>query len=297
MLPRKLGLAAVSLFSAPLLAVVFTSRVAWASSKDECVEAHGRGQDQREKGQLVRARQTFMSCAQSSCPNLIQGDCARFGEELSRLVPSVSFGARDARGGDLAATSVYVDDALVATRLDDGRSFDLDPGKHVVRFVHDGGETTLKVVLSQGDRGRSVVATFADVNAGPGPVKEAPAAPSAPSRPVLPLVVAGVGAVALVTGGVMMAVGLHQVPSGCSVSSKECAAPPGDPSFAAASQGVSFANVGLGIGLGGAVAMVSGLVWYVAQPAQAPRIQTGRRGVLQPWIGRGAGGLAMSGAF
>ncbi len=292
---RVLRLAVLTVLAA-VACVLCAPRMAWASPKDECIEAHGRGQDQREKGQLVRARQTFLSCAQSGCPNLIQGDCARFGEELSRLVPSVSFAARDARGGDLPGTTVYVDDTLVATRLDDGKSYDVDPGKHLVRFVHEDRETSLKLVLNQGERGRSVVATFADVNPAPLVSREAPAA-SVPGRPVLPLFVAGVGAAAVVTGGVILALGLHEVPSSCSVSSKDCAAAPGDPAFASASHGVSLANVGVGVGIGGAAAMVGGLVWYFTQSTDAPPTQTGKRGRLEPWVGRGSGGVAAVGTF
>ncbi len=269
--------------------------------KDECVDAHGRGQDLREKGQLTRARQVFLSCAQSSCPGLIQGDCARFGEDLDRLVPTVSFTARDAKAADLPNTSVYVDDTLVATRLDDGKSYNVDPGKHVVRFVHDGKETTITAVLTQGEKGRVLVATFIDrsATASPTPTETSAAAPQA-RRPVLPLVVAGIGAAAFATGGVLLALGLHQVPSSCSVSSKECAAAPGDPAFADAQSGTSLANVGLGVGLGGAAMLIGGVVWYIVQPRTLPTEPTRAAFIhplVQPFIGRDSGGLAVQKSF
>src|ERR1700733_12585341 len=92
------------------LAASFFATECWALSKDECLEAHGRGQDQRDSGRLTLARQTFLTCAQSACPALVQADCARFGEELDRVVPTVSFAARDTTGGDLPDAVVYVDD-------------------------------------------------------------------------------------------------------------------------------------------------------------------------------------------
>ena len=46
--------------------------------------------------------------------------------------------------------------------LDDGKPYDLDPGKHAVRFVHEGRETTVTVVLNQGEELR-YVASFADL--------------------------------------------------------------------------------------------------------------------------------------
>jgi hypothetical protein len=266
------------------VAALLVPRTSAAGSREECVEAHGRAQDLRERGQLARARQTFLTCAQSSCPNVVQQDCARFSEELAQLVPSVSFSARDASAGDLPSTTVYVDDVLVATRLDDGRAYELDPGKHVVRYVHDGKETTLKVVLNQGERGRLLVATFVDRAAPPrrdaaAPAEPIEAAPSfEPRRPIFPLIVAGIGAAAAITGGALFAVGSSSVPDACSVSTKECATAPNDPAIGKAESGMRLANTGLAIGIGGAVTLIGGLVWYLVQPASTPDSRRARIG-------------------
>jgi hypothetical protein len=268
-----------------------------AASKDECVDAHGKGQDLREKGQLVRARQMFMACAQSSCPNLIQGDCARFGDELERIVPTVTFGARDSKAADIPNTSVYVDEVLVATRLDDGKSYELDPGKHMIRYVHDGKETTLKVILSQGEKGRVLVATFVDPRSSSSPASAIfnteTTPPPAPKKPMLPLVVAGVGAAALAAGGALFAVEMGKVPSNCSVGTKECAAPPNDPSFQDAHAATSMANVGLGVGIAGAVLLVTGIIWYVASPATTSTPSDSQPPTLQSWAGRNQGGFSL----
>jgi hypothetical protein len=149
-------------------------------------------------------------------------------------------------------------------------------------------------VLNQGEKARNVVAAFS----GPKDVSsklEAAAAPQ-PRRPMLPLAVAGVGGAAAVTGAVLVAVGLHQVPSNCSLSSRQCTATPGDPSFGAARQGVSLANVGIGVGLGGATMLVGGLVWYFLQPPRLPT-EGAHLEAVQPWIGYGSGGVAMSARF
>jgi len=241
-----------------------------AGSREECVDAHSRAQDLRERGQLAQARRTFLTCAQSSCPSVVQQDCARFSEELAQLVPSVTFGARDANAADLPATTVYVDDAILATRLDDGKSYELDPGKHVVRYVHDGKETTLRVVLNQGERGRLLVATFLDKSP-PRRERETPETVEPPvtesHRSALPLVFAGLGAAAAVTGGVLYAVGNGSVPDNCTVSTKECASAPNDPSLSKAESGVRLANTGLAIGISGAVTLVGGIIWYLVQPS------------------------------
>ena len=260
------------LFSVLAASVLLVPATSAAGNREECVDAHSRAQDLRERGQLAQSRRMFLTCAQSSCPSVVQQDCARFSEELGQLVPSVTFGARDASAADLPATTVYVDDNIVATRLDDGKSYEFDPGKHVVRYVHDGKETTLRVVLNQGERGRLLVATFLDKSAPPRraerdtpEVTEPPVAES--HRSVVPLVFAGLGAAAAITGGVLYAIGYGSVPDSCSVSTKECATPPNDPSLAKAESGVRLANTGLAIGISGAVTLVGGLVWYLMQPS------------------------------
>jgi hypothetical protein len=266
---------------------------AWASSKEECLEAHSRGQDMRDAGRLTTARQAFMACAQTSCPQLIQADCARFGEELERLVPTVSFAARDPNGGDLPDTVVYVDDQPVAMRLDEGKAYDLDPGRHAVRFVHEGRETTVTVVLTQGDKARSVIATFADLT-GPGHTVSEPApAVVQPHRPVGPLLVAGIGAAAAVTGIVLTIVGLKQVPDDCSVGSHQCVAAPGDPSFDQAHRGVTMANFGVATGIGGAALLAGGAIWYFAQPLKLPK----EVGGVAPWLGDRSGGVSVRAKF
>ena len=248
-------------------------------TREECVDSHGRAQDLRERGQLSRARQTFLACAQSSCPPLVQQDCARFSEELAQLIPTVTFSARDANAADLPVTTVYVDDTLVTSRLDDGRSYELDPGKHVVRYVHDGKETSLKVVLNQGERGRLLVATFIDRAARrERETVETTEPPSMESkRSALPLVIGGIGAAAAITGGVLYVLGSSSVPDSCSVSTKECAGPPNDPALAQAESGVRLANTRLAIGISGVVVLVGGVVWYLLQPSRAP---DSRRGTI-----------------
>ena len=265
----SLPITSALVLAATVLLVPATSA---AGNREECVDAHSRAQDLRDRGQLAQARRTFLTCAQSSCPSVVQQDCARFSEELAQLVPSVTFGARDANAADLPATTVYVDDVILATRLDDGKSYELDPGKHIVRYVHDGKETTLRVVLNQGERGRLLVATFLDKSASaPRREREAPETTEPPvaesKRSAFPLVIAGIGAAAAVTGGVLYALGTGSVPDACSTSTKECATPPNDPSIAKAESGVRLANTGLAIGISGAVVLVGGLVWYLVQPS------------------------------
>ncbi len=269
----RMGGRAFAFATCAVLAVLGAERVAGAAppSKDECIESHSRGQDYREKGQLSDAKRLFLICAQQSCPALIQSDCAKFGEDLSRIVPSVSFSARDAKGNDLPDTQVFVDGQLVAQRLDDGKAHDVDPGKHTVRFLRNGKDAIVSVVIAVGEKGRNITATIdtgvasgasGGVTAGAGNPPGRDEGAGGMSRPVFPLVVAGIGGAALITGGVLALVGIGGVPDQCSRSSHECAAPPGDPVFSDAKSSINLANIGLGVGIAGAVLGVGGLVWY-----------------------------------
>jgi hypothetical protein len=75
-----------------------------------------------------------------------------------------------------------------------------------------------------------------------------------------------VGAAAAVAGGVLFGLGSGSVPDSCSMSTKECSAPPGDPAYAKAASGVQLANTGIAVGISGAITLIGGLVWYFVQP-------------------------------
>lgn len=303
-----------------LVAVLLVPALAGAQSKEACLDAHGKGQDLREAGKLSEAREQFLRCAQSACPSLVQTDCARFGEELQRIVPSVTFVARDGRGNDLTEVTVYVDDAQVTGKLS-GRSYDVDPGSRTVRFVYGDKTVEQKVIISQGEKGRTIAATFeepatstgsvagAGVGAGGAAVGAATAPPSsgadsaAPAgRPVGPLLVSAAGVVVMAAGAVTIGVGLSDVPDDCSYSDKECVAPPGAPVFEEATSAAEKVNVGIIVSAIGGGAAIGGLIWYFAQDAgveganaaaKAGTVEKAAkqsaRGATAPWRQGGAG--------
>jgi hypothetical protein len=233
-----------------------------------------------------------MSCAQKTCPALIQDDCARFSDELDRAQPNVTFAARDGAGADLPDTTVYVDGVLTATRLDDGKLHDVDPGQHAIRFRSGSREITQTVVVNEGERGRLILATF-------GPVlglfagHPAPGAP-APlgTRPSGPLWLTGAGVAVVATGITVGVVGLRLVPPECSLSGHTCAVPPGDPALDRARSAVTLTDVGLVVGAAGLAVTSVGLLWRLVAPR---RIETGR--TWTPWIVAGGGGLSVGGTL
>ena len=269
-------------------------------SKEECLDAHGKGQDAKEQGKLTLARKLFLTCAQPSCPTLVSNDCARFADDLTRQQPSISLAARDGSGTDLPDTTVYIDDVLVATRLDDGRPHDVDPGKHLIRFTNGGKEQTVTIVIGAGEQGRTVAATFGQPKAG-GPNLTSSSSPAAP-KPAAPQDIHPTGAKALMIGGLVVTVAgaafgafeLSRVPSQCSISTNQCAAAPGDQVFSDAQSAVHLANLGwvaTGIGL---AAAIGGTVWYytgVKHPENKEHF------AVAPWASSDGGGFAVGGAW
>lgn len=284
--------------SALVLASLLDSRSAAADdvSKDVCIDAHSRGQDAREQGKLSMARMLFITCAQSQCPALVQDDCARFADELDRLQPWLSFAARDGRGNDLPDTAVYVDDQLLLTRLDDGKAHAVDPGKHVVRFSHAGRDEAVTVVVGTGEKGRTVSATFATPPSGSDaapvaqPAQAAPSPRSGRSRAARALIIGGAALAA--AGSTLGIIGLTRVPESCSLSSHDCAAPPGDASFDDAAQAVRLSNVGWSVAGIGAAALTAGLVWLFKGAKPAEEGETDK--LVAPLVAPGGGGLSFA---
>ena len=268
-----------------------------APTKEECIDAHVRGQELRNQNQVSRARTTFLTCANAACPQLVQADCARFADELEKLVSSLTFSARDDQGVDLPDTQVFVDDNQVAARLDTGAPFEVDPGPHTVRFVHDGKTVVHPIVVDEGEKARHIAATFGDQNnsATSTAVAQHGKPKEEESRPILPLVVTGVGAAAVVTGLVLTFVGFGKVPDGCSTSSHQCMAAPGTTTFNDAKSGVKLANAGIGTTIAGGAVVAGGLIWYFMQPTEKTTTTGGLH--VSPWAGGNSGGLSAFGTF
>jgi hypothetical protein len=269
-------------------------------SKEECVDAHSRGQDAKDAGKLSLARKLFLTCAQSACPQVVENDCARFADELSRMQPSISLVARDTSGADLPDTTVYVDDVLLVTRLDDGKPHEIDPGKHVVKFTNAGRDRVITVVIGVGEQGRTVAASFDAPQAGaPKPVltlQQDVAKPKATG----PKTTHPTGSKVLIYGGAALAVGgtalgifeLMRVPGNCSVSTHQCSAPPGDPSIATAHSAMQTANLGWMVGAVGVAAVAGGVAWYVTGSKTEKEHLA-----VAPWATTTAGGLAIGGSL
>jgi hypothetical protein len=284
-------------------AILVPSSVATAEtlSKEACVDAHSRGQDARDGGKITLARKLFLQCAQSGCPAAVQGDCARFADDLSNLQPTVNFVARDGNGNDLPNTTVYVDGVLVATNID-GRPVEIDPGNHTVKFSNGGKDEVVTVVIGSGEKGRVVQARFGAATAassssgatGAGDATPKPRGPKT-THPKGSMAVVISGGVLAIAGGAIAFYGKSQVPSQCQLSTHECAAPPGDPVFDDAKSAAGTMNLGIAAAGVGVAALAGGLVWYFAGAKTDKESATQQ--AIAPWVSSSGGGVSVLGRF
>jgi hypothetical protein len=140
-----------------ILAIGLLTTQARAQSEgvDACIRADTRMQELRKEGKLREARKKAPACMLEECPDMIRKHCATLAEEIGREIPTILFDVRDAAGTALVEVQVWVDDELVAERLD-GRPVELDPGPHRAHVEWAGSEVQVTSVAKAGEQ-RQVV--------------------------------------------------------------------------------------------------------------------------------------------
>lgn len=153
------------------LAVVVTAAGVFFSGADaradnaECLKGFEQGTAARDRGKLREARRQFVTCAADTCSKTLRVDCAKLLDDVESSLPTVVFGAKDARDADVFDVSVYVDGERVVGH-DEGKAVPFDPGPHVVRFEREGSKPVEeKVLLRAGERNRHVIARFGEEEA------------------------------------------------------------------------------------------------------------------------------------
>jgi hypothetical protein len=101
--------------------------------KNRCADAYEATQRERAAGHLLAARTDGIFCAQASCPDVLREDCAKWAGELGASIPSLVVEARGPSGELLSDVRVQQDGAPFKDHLD-GRSQEVDPGRHRFRF-------------------------------------------------------------------------------------------------------------------------------------------------------------------
>jgi hypothetical protein len=148
---------------------VFLAALSWpglahaeggTATKDACLAAADQGQNQRDDGLYLSARESFATCARDVCPNVIAQSCTRWLREVEENTPTVVLGAKDERGNDLTDVTVSFDFEPLATTLD-GKPVPIDAGQHVLRFERQGSvPVEQKLVLRAGEKARVVTVTL-----------------------------------------------------------------------------------------------------------------------------------------
>ena len=282
------------------LAILAVAATAHADpTKHECVEANDGGQDSRQAGKLIEARERFAVCVAASCPQPVREDCARRLEDLSKATPSVVLDAKDGAGNDLTAVHVTVDGRPLASRLD-GTAVDIDPGEHRFTFETVGQATVEKtLVLHEGEKARRISVVFGAPVAQPvvaPPLTPAPVAattaqpatvtpsPGLSGRRSLALAIGAVGVAGLAVGigSGLASVSKHTTLDGECQSDGAC--PPsaqGDLNGFRSLRTVS--TVGYIVGAAG---LAGGAVLWLTAPSQP------RGGTAAMWFGPGSVGVA-----
>jgi hypothetical protein len=288
------------LIAGGLAAVMTAAALPAAADVQACIAASEKGQRARSAGKLREARDHFTVCGAETCPALVRNDCAHWNAEVAAILPSVVFGARDKQGRDLFDVTVSMDGEVLLEKLD-GRSVAVDPGKHTFRFETAGAEPITEVVLiKEGERARVVNVTF-DMVGSESPDREGAGSGavsvSDEGHTPYPWVVAGIGAVGVVTGAILLLTSPER-PANCSRDTQMCTRLPGQSaaefieSREQAGRADSQPVLGLVVGGVGAALVAAGVVWHFLEP-------TGRRtGVgLSPWTTGRASGLSFGGRF
>jgi len=146
-----------------------------------CVRAAEDAQSQRSAHRMRAAFKSLLVCAQSNCPTVVKNDCVYWLAEVEKLVPSLTFQAKDKDGAELTDVSVSMDGEPLVSRLD-GLSVQVDPGLRTFRFEHVGSTPIeQKILIQEGQKGRVISIQF-----DPRPAPLPPAPPPEPRRSAIP---------------------------------------------------------------------------------------------------------------
>jgi hypothetical protein len=186
----------------PALVVALSAHSAAAMADDarSCIAIADEGQTLRDDGHLVAARGHFESCARPACPAPVRKQCAFWAADVEVRIPTVVL--HPTRDGSEAAGAQVLVDGKVVERAPPGQGLPLDPGKHSLRFELAGSPPVEEeVLLREGEKLRSISASFASAApppvAGVAPLSE----PAPPARPESTASPAGVVELSAFAGG------------------------------------------------------------------------------------------------
>ena len=283
-----------------------------AEDKAACIAASEQGQKLVDDRRLLDARKKFLECAEESCPPAVRSDCASQVEQLKKTIPTLVFRVKGDTG-DLTKADVFLDGVQISSTLD-GQLVAVDPGAHKVRVVvGEGKPLEQELVVAPGEQNRTVVF---DVSTKPAAATSPPPA-EAPKPETHWSTVRTVGFVSMIVGGTAMLTGvvaellalvfqsnaatLQSRANGAGgysctfgmptpTGSSDC-----DSAISYHEQAVATQNVAIGTFIGGGVALIGGIVMYIA----GGNVQSTPKAAvhLVPMLGPGVAGLGLGGTF
>ena len=166
-----------------------------APSKEQCLDAHEKGQLLERDGKLLESRDRYRTCAHKACPALVTKDCTARLAEIEPKIASVRVDSSATVGA-----TVTLDGEPLPPAGADG-TIELAPGEHVFRVSTAGGESSEKTItLEAGQKNVDVVLEAPKPAPAPEPEPEPVPAPEEPGREIAPAVwvLGGVAVVGLV---------------------------------------------------------------------------------------------------
>lgn len=285
-----------------LAAVLFASANASAQNvKETCADASERGQKLVDAHELLEARNAFIACAQASCPEAVRRDCQTQLDDVKKNVPSLIVRVKGADGSDVAQGAVSLDGVSIGVL--DGQDLELDPGPHAIRIdLPDGHRFERRVIVAPGERSRDVIF---DARA-----PQSQAVALAPHEKIatrwttvrtIGFITTLVGATGIVLGAVTQGLAIVDQNNAIALRGSSCdlaATPPtGDVNCDAAisyhQQALSAQTFAIGALLGGGVALVTGIVLFIAGGSEP--VRTALR--VTPAVGPGYAGLSLGASF
>lgn len=241
------------------LSSLSTISLARADEVEECAAAAENGQELRDQGKLVEARERIVRCSQSSCPKMVRSDCEKWLPEVEARIPTVVLHAAGEGGGDLAAVKVERNGAAWLDKLD-GSAIQMNPGANKLRFTAEGYDPIDKeIVVAEGQHGRIVEIKLTKTGGAPVMPGATPAEPTKADEGagpgLLPWVVLGVGVAGLGTFTVTQILASSDVSSvedGCGAT-KTCSDAELDPIRTK----LTISAIGLGVGIAGVGASIA----------------------------------------
>jgi hypothetical protein len=266
---------------------------------DTCPKSYANVQFAKRDLKLSLAREEARQCI-SQCSSAFRKECEDWLSEVEQSMPTIVISARTAEGRDLTEVSTTMDGSVLAGKAD-GSPLQVDPGEHHFSFSRAGAaavEQTLVIRAGEKNRNVPVVLTLAPVAAPGLPLGQTPATPidrGVPSEPhrnwTLPVLAGGIGALGLITAGVLGVTVLASISTCEGTFNKRCAT---QEEWDSLSTRKTLTNVALGVGVLGVVS--SGVLYLLTAPAPSTSSKTW---TLSPQLAASpqGGALYVSGKF